>query len=172
VNFVWSGKHNGTQFLNNYPTSLFSHTHASINYQLAYQQGHGGEWWDISLIVFWDNKPSALWPLSFSIKDAKSSLSSHGLPVMLPHFCSVLRRNLKKSALRKIVWILLKLSLRLPRLILGQSAESFSESMGLSNWHAEAMARDAMCVVFHELFLICVQMWLISNVIFEKVTRH
>jgi FemAB family protein len=33
------------------------------------------------------------------------------------------------------------------------SAESFSESMGLSDWHTEAMARDADCAVRHDLFL-------------------
>jgi hypothetical protein len=37
-----------------------AYTNASIDYQLAYQQGHGGEWWDISMIVYWDNKPITL----------------------------------------------------------------------------------------------------------------
>jgi len=129
-----------------------SHTHASINYQLAYQQGHGGEWWDISLIVFWDNKPSALWPLSFSIKDGKSSLSSHGLPVMLPHFVVSCAETSRKRITKNCLDIA-KAIAKAASLNTWTSAESFSESMGLSNWHAEAMARDAMCVVSHELFL-------------------
>lgn len=129
-----------------------SHTNASIDYQLAYQQGHGGKWWDISLIVCWDSKPSALWPLSFSVKDGKGNLSSHGLPVMLPQFvasCSATsRKRITKNCLD-----LAEAIAKTAALDTWFSAESVSESMGMSDWHAEAMARGAECFVSHELFL-------------------
>lgn len=129
-----------------------SHTNASIDYQLAYQQGHGGEWWDISLIVYWDGKPSALWPLSFSIKDGKSNLSSHGLPVMSPRFVvscpEISRKRIAKSCLD-----IAKAITKAASINKWVSGESFSESIGMSDWHAEAMARDAECAVSHELFL-------------------
>lgn len=129
-----------------------AYTNASIDYQLAYQQGHGGEWWDISMIVFWDNKPSAIWPLSFSLKDGKGSLSSHGLPVIPPQVspaCPVSsRKRIEKSCLD-----LAEAIAKSAQLGVWSSAESFSESMGLSDWYAEAMARGAECAVRHDLFL-------------------
>lgn len=129
-----------------------AYTNASIDYQLAYQQGHGGEWWDISVIVFWDNKPSAIWPLSFSLKDGKGNLSSHGLPVIPPQVapgCAVTsRKRIAKSCLD-----LAEAIAKTAHLGVWSSAESFSESMGLSDWHIESMARDADCAVRHDLFL-------------------
>jgi|CXWL01.1.fsa_nt_gi FemAB family protein len=129
-----------------------AYTNASIDYQLAYQQGHGGEWWDISMIVFWDNKPSAIWPLSFSLKDGKGNLSSHGLPVTPPQVAPAWpvtsRKRIAKSCLD-----LAEAIAKAAQLGVWSSAESFSESMGLSDWHTEAMARDAECAVRHELFL-------------------
>ena len=129
-----------------------AYTNASIDYQLAYQQGHGGEWWDISMIVYWDSKPSALWPLSFSVKEGKGNLSSHGLPVIPPQVapaCPVTsRKRIAKSCLDVAEAIA-----KAAGLGVWSSAESFSESIGLSDWHAEAMARDAECAVRHDLFL-------------------
>ena len=129
-----------------------AYTNASIDYQLAYQRGHGGEWWDISMVVFWDNKPSAIWPLSFSLKDGKGNLSSHGLPVIPPQVapaCAVIsRKRIAKGCLD-----LANAIAKAAEIGVWSSAESFSESMGLSDWHTEAMARDAECVVRHELFL-------------------
>ncbi len=129
-----------------------TYTHASIDYQLAYQQGHGGEWWDISMIVFWDNKPSAIWPLSFSLKEGKGNLSSHGLPVVPPQVvpaCVVSsRKRIGKGCLD-----LADAIAKAAELGKWSSAESFSESIGLSDWHTDAMARDAGCAVRHDLFL-------------------
>ena len=129
-----------------------TYTHASIDYQLAYQQGHGGEWWDLSMIVFWDNKPSAVWPLSFSLKEGKGHLSSHGLPVVPPQVvpaCVVSsRKRIGKGCLD-----LADAIAKAAELGEWSSAESFSESIGLSDWHTDAMARDAGCAVRHDMFL-------------------
>ncbi|NOT95781.1 MAG: FemAB family protein [Nitrospira sp.] len=129
-----------------------AYTNASIDYQLAYQQGHGGEWWDISMIVFWDNRPSAVWPLSFSLKDGKGNLSSHGLPVITPQVvpaCAVSsRKRIAKGCLD-----LADAIAKAAGLNVWSSAEPFSESTGLGEWHIDAMARDADCAVRHDLFL-------------------
>lgn len=129
-----------------------AYTNASIDYQLAYQQGHGGDWWDISLIVYWDSKPSALWPLSFSIKDGKCNLSTHGMPVMPPKFVSacpeISRKRITKSCLD-----LAQAITTAAEITTWTSAESFCDSVGLSEWHTEAMSRGAECKIFHELFL-------------------
>ena len=129
-----------------------AYTNGSIDYHLAYQRAHGGEWWDISMIVFWDNKPSAIWPLSFSLKDGKGYLSSHGLPVLPPQVVPARavgsRKRITKSCFDLAGAIAVAAGL-------GDwfSAESFSESIGLSEWHVEGMVRGAECVVRHELFL-------------------
>lgn len=134
------------------PYMPVTYTNASVDYQLAYQQGHGGEWWDLSMIVLWDNKPSAIWPLSFSLKDGKGILSSHGLPVMPPQVvpaCVVSsRKRIGKGCLD-----LADAIAKAAALNVWSSTESFSESIGLSDWHVEAMARDAACAIQHDLFL-------------------
>lgn len=128
------------------------YTNASIDYQLAYQQGHGGEWWDISMIVYWDNKPSAIWPLSFSIKDGKGNLSSHGLPVIPPQVAPAFPVTSRKRIVKSCLGLAEAIA-KAAELGVWSSAESYSESMGLSDWHTEAMARDAECIVRHDLFL-------------------
>ena len=128
------------------------YTNFMIDARLVYQQGHGGEWWDISMIIYWDNKPIALWPLSFSMKDGKNSLSSHGVPVMLPKFVVSCPETSRKSITKKCLDLADAIA-KAASLNTWVSAESFSECMGLSDWHAEAMTRGAECVVSHELFL-------------------
>jgi len=129
-----------------------AYTNASIDYHLAYQQGHGGEWWDISMIVYWDNKPTALWPLSFSVKDGKGSLSSHGMPVIPPQVSPACPVTSRKRVMKSCLDVAEAIA-KAAQLGVWSSAESFSESMGLSDWHIEAMAREAECAVRHDLFL-------------------
>lgn len=128
------------------------YSNASLDYQLAYQSGHGGDWQDISLIIYWDNKPAALWPLSYSYKDGQSKLTSQGLSVLPPVFvadCPVIsRKRIVKSCqdLANAISVEAEMSLWV-------SGESFDESLGMSDWHIESMMRDSSCQLRHELYL-------------------
>jgi FemAB family protein len=129
-----------------------AYSSGSLNYQLAYQSGHGGDWQDISLIIYWDNKPVALWPLSYSIKDGQSKLTSHGLPVLPPAFVAdcpaISRKRIVKSCqdLANAIADEAEISSWM-------SGESFDESLGMSDWHIESMMRDASCQLRHDLYL-------------------
>lgn len=128
------------------------YTNASVEFQWAYQRGHGGDWQDLSLLILWDNRPAAVWPLSYAHKDGGAVLSSHGTPVLPPLFA----RDCAGSSRKRIVKGCLDLADAIARrggIVSWSSAESFSGTQGLSEWHAESMARGAACSVSHELFL-------------------
>ena len=128
-----------------------AYSNASLDYQLAYQCGHGGNWLEISLVICWDNKPTALWPLSFSIKDGQCMLTSQGLPVLPPLFVadcpSISRKRIIKSCLDLANSISVAAKINS-----WESGESFVESVGMSEWHMQSMAREAVCDFRHELY--------------------
>jgi FemAB family protein len=129
-----------------------AYSNSSLDYQLAYQHGHGGSWRDISLIIHWNNKPIALWPLSFSIKGEQAMLTSHGLPVLPPIFIAdcpaISRKRITKACLdlANAISVAAKLNT-------WASGESFINLLGMSDWHVESMKRDAICNLRHELYL-------------------
>jgi FemAB family protein len=128
------------------------YTNSSIEFQLAYQQGHGGDWQDLSMVIYWDSKPTAVWPLSLSEKDGKTALSSHGLPVHPPLFAA----NCSPSSRKRIVKSCLELAdaIAVKAGVSGwESTESFADSIGLSDWHSVSMARGAACAITHDLFI-------------------
>ncbi len=133
-----------------YKSVLYSNS--SLDYQFAYQSGHGGEWHDISLIINWDNKPVALWPLSYSFKDGQHKLTSQGLPVLPPVFvadCPIIsRKRIIKSC--QVMANAIAVEAGMGSWV---SGESFDESIGMSNWHIESMMRHASCQLRHELYL-------------------
>jgi FemAB family protein len=132
----------------------FVYTNASIDYQLAYQRSHGGNWKDLSLIINWDNKPAALWPLSLGVKDENIIFNSHCLPVLPLLFASECpassRKRITKSCL-DLAHVIAKTA----GIQSWESAESFSgqSESGLSKWHAESICRGAIADLRHELFV-------------------
>lgn len=138
--------------LNKTPYKPVTYSNSSLDYQLAYQRGHGGSWRDISFIIHWDNKPIALWPLSFSVKGEQSMFTSHGLPVLPPLFVadcpSISQKRITKSCLdlANAISVAAKLNTWM-------SGESFIDSLGMSDWHVESMKRDSTCDLHHELYL-------------------
>jgi FemAB family protein len=129
-----------------------AYTHSGIDFQWAYQRGHGGDWKDLSLVIIWNNKPAALWPLSLTDKDEKVILGSHGHPVLPPLFVAGCpassRKRITKSCLD-----LARVIAKTAGIKSWKSAESFNDEIGLSDWHAKSMARGATCILSHELFL-------------------
>jgi len=60
--------------------------HTSIDYQLAYQRSFDGEWVDLSVTLYSDSKPVAIWPLSICSKEGSNYLSSQGQEILPPLF--------------------------------------------------------------------------------------
>ncbi len=129
-----------------------TYTNSSIDFQWRYQQGHGGVWNDISIIIYWDNRPVALWPFSLSKKDGVYRLSSHGLPVHPPLFVS----NCSTKVRRGVVKYCLELAHMLGEktgVATWESTESFSETVGLSAWHVISRGYGATCATTNDLFI-------------------
>jgi FemAB family protein len=126
---------------------------SSINYQLTYHRERGGEWWDISCIIFWDNSPVGIWPLTVSKGDSgEISLSSHGLLVAPPRFIRDCPSRTRKKILTSCLDAVNKMAAELGLMHWG-SRVNFSGSYELSQWHLESMARGAICSVKHDLYI-------------------
>ncbi|TYQ25761.1 FemAB family protein [Pseudanabaena sp. UWO310] len=129
-----------------------NYTNESIDYQWIYQQGHGGCWLDISLIIYWNNVPSAIWPLSLSLKDEQYILSSHGLPILPP----LIIKDCPKKSRKTLVKICLDIAntiAQFTEIDFWQSSESFGNNISLSEWHVESMRLGAEAILRHELYL-------------------
>jgi FemAB family protein len=129
-----------------------AYLNSSLDYQMAYQRGHGGDWIDISSIILLDNKATALWPLSFSIKDGLPALSSHGLPVLPPIFVSDCSPVSRKRIIKKCLDLANEIAMH-ANIQAWVSGESFHDSMGMTDWHIESMKRGAVCNVYHDMYL-------------------
>jgi FemAB family protein len=128
------------------------YTNASIDFQLTNQKGHGGNWQDLSFLIYLDNKPIAIWPLSLAEIDGKTSLNSHGLPLFPPLFVADCQMRVCKRVIKNGLDFVDKLA-GMNGLVAWECMESFTNSKGLSLWHAESMARGATCTVNHEVLL-------------------
>ncbi len=128
------------------------YTNSSIDYQMAYQQGIGGDWQDCSLILFWDLKPAAIWPLSISTKDSKTEVTTHGFPILPPLFTQGLSIKTVKTLSRQCLLVVETLS-RQAAQDSWRSSQSFRNLLGLSEWHTIAMACGAIPTLQHELYL-------------------
>lgn len=131
-----------------------SYTNSSIDYQILYQSGHGGDWRDISMVLLHDNRPCGVWPLSLSIKDGAAFITSHGLPVLPPLFACDLHTSIRKKIVKLCLDFLEELC-RESGIYSWESIESYSLDPfpSLSEWHIESMRRGAKPALRHELFV-------------------
>ena len=123
-----------------------------IDYQLEYQQGHGGYWEDFSCVIFSDKKPVALWPITFSLKDEVVNLSSQGRELLPPIFVDDCPNKTKKSVIRSAVNLIDVISDEISLQIV-TTVSVFDGSQGLDNWHALWMKSGAESLVQHNLYV-------------------
>ena len=129
-----------------------SYLSSAIDYQLAYQRGHGGDWEDISCILRQDNKDIAIWPLTISSCNGVAALNSQGQPVCPPIFAAECSANTKKKYTLKCFQIANEIAIKLG-IDEWQSMSSCAESNGVSEWQIQAMSQGARCVVRHDLYV-------------------
>lgn len=132
--------------------SPVAYGYSTLDYEWEYQRSQGGKWLDISLMIYWNNRFAALWPLSFSTQDGQGLLSSHGLPVLPPLFAVDCPSRSRKRIIRSCLDLADAVA-KNENLGAWESGESFTDSLGMTDWHSEAMSRFAECRVQHELFL-------------------
>ncbi len=131
-----------------------AYSHGAIEYQMAYQSGHGGEWWDLSLVLIHDLRPCGVWPLTFSIKDGTPAVTSYGGPVLQPLFVDGFLEKSRKSLVKDCLDILENLC-RAGGVPTCESVESFhgASGAGVSDWHDQLMRRGALALLRHEMFV-------------------
>ena len=112
----------------------------------------GGDWEDCSIIILWDNKPAAVWPLSFSRKNQIGFLTSQGLPVLPPIFISDCAYGSRKRIIKGCLDVANRISIAMG-IDSWESGESFSNIFGISDWHIESKNRGSTCTLYYDLFL-------------------
>ena len=137
---------------NHLPYKPVAYSNASLDYQFAYQLGHGGNWQDLSSIIYWDNKPVALWPLSISEKERQAKLTSQGLPVLAPLFVADSPIISRKRIIKVCIDLANEIAVA-HKISEWESGESYTNSIGLSEWHIQSMAKGSVCNLTHELYV-------------------
>lgn len=125
---------------------------SSLDYQLAYQRGHGGMWEDLSCILHANGKPVGIWPITLSKQENSWNISSHGMPIMPPLFVdqcpSSIIKKLTKNCLDVLNYFAIQFELKN-----WVSSFGFIERMHCSDWELLLMRDGAYCEVHHELYI-------------------
>lgn len=126
---------------------------AMMDYQLCYWNGNAKPTSDLSLVLHHDNRPCALWPLSVSHgEEGELRIGSSGGALRPPLFIAELAAKTVKSMTTKSLAALNRFCL--DNGISGwESAESFIDASGLSDWHDKAMQQGGTATLRHELFI-------------------
>ncbi len=125
-----------------------------MEYQLCYWNGNGQPTQDISVIVYHEKHPIALWPLSLSkIAADKLRVSSNGgTELHPPLFVAGLAAKTIKVLTAKC-FAALNQFCSVNRIKDWRSTSLFNEEAGLSVWHDKAMRGGAQVGLKHELYL-------------------
>lgn len=128
-----------------------SYLSSTIDYFLEYHRSNGGEWSDLSCVLYSDKNPVALWPITISLKDELVNLSSQGRELLPPIFTADCPNKTKKvisaSALKLVELLCYETGLK--RLV---TTPAFDGSFVLSHWHSLLMKRGAYCQTSHNLY--------------------
>jgi FemAB family protein len=125
-----------------------------MEYQQCYWNGIGQPTQDLSVILYHEKHPIALWPLSLS-RSAADELrvsSNGGAELHPPLFVADLAAKTIKTLTSKCFAALNQFCAD-NRIAGWQSASPFSEETGLSAWHDKAMQAGGRASLKHELFL-------------------
>jgi FemAB family protein len=125
---------------------------ASLDYQLAYQRGHGCELIELSCVLHSSSKPVAIWPLSIPEDKGNPSLTSQGLPVMPPIFVADCRAKTRKKITSQCLQLANRFAYQL-KLNKWWSKCTFAHQSQIIDWQLLAMAYEARCEVQHELYV-------------------
>lgn len=121
-----------------------------IDYQISYFSGSGIDIYDISLVIFYNKRPCAIWPLSLSQLEVKK-IGSNGGPIMPPIFVN----NTSSKVVKKITTLCLHFLdtfCRLNGVFDKVALESYESTEGISQWQNLIMSKGGRVKVRYELF--------------------
>lgn len=124
----------------------------ALDYQLAYQNGHGRGSVELSCVLKSDNKPVGIWPLFIIEENSNSAIKSQDLRVASPIFIPDCPGKTRKRMLYNCLQLAHRLAYQL-NLDKWQSACTSVYHSGVDDWQLLAMAEGARCEVHHELFV-------------------
>jgi FemAB family protein len=126
---------------------------AMMDYQVCYWNGNARPTSDLSLVLHNDNRPCALWPLSVSRGEGGVlQIGSSGGALRPPLFVAELAAKTVKTVTTKCLGALNHFCTS-SGIASWESAESFADATGLSDWHDKAMQLGATARLRHELFI-------------------
>lgn len=124
---------------------------AMIDYQLTYFQGAGRDVCDASVILYFDNRPCAIWPLSLMRVESWRIGSNCGA-VLPPLFVRDFAVKSVKSMNAACIDFLDGFA-RAHQAEEWGSVEPFADCLGLSDWHDRIMQRGGRVAIKHDLFV-------------------
>jgi len=142
----------------NLPYRSVSYSPYSMKYQLAYHEGFGGRWQDVSCVLLSGGEPVGIWPLTATYGPNYEGvtnlihLSSQGNPVRQPLFLAKCPRSTAKKITKKCFNVATKIAFQAGM----QSWKSMAVCDGigaLPYWHRLSMANGAQCETRHDLYV-------------------
>jgi len=122
-----------------------------INYQAEYMTGAVDEHLDMSLIIYHDRKPVAVWPLCIYRRKSVWKLGSNAGQICSPLFIKDLAEKTQKKVIDKCLSIIEILSRNIGQMS-WQSTEVI-DAKGAGLWHRKIMDKGASITVSHELYV-------------------
>lgn len=123
----------------------------SIDYDTSYWIGNGVDFRDVSLVIYYDKQPCAIWPLSVMGGD-RIIFGSCGGMLMAPVF----DQRLALRSVKKVIACCLEFAdifCHENSVSAWESRESFSAKSGCEEWHIQAMQLGAQACVRHDIFV-------------------
>ncbi len=131
-----------------------NYSQKAIDYQLRYWNGSGQPTQDLSVILYHEKRPIALWPLILtrSLDDKLRISSNGGNELHPPLFAASLAAKTTKNLTAKC-FVTLNQFCKGNQILGWQSVSPFCGETGLSAWHDKAMQFGGRASLKHELFL-------------------
>jgi FemAB family protein len=129
-----------------------SYTNPSLDYQLAYLNGNGRVNIDVSIIIYQDTKPIALWPLTISLLNTNIKLTSFSETLSPPLFINECSNNTQKKINKKCIDFIYELSNQIN--IKSLETVIFSnDKLYIQNWQTQLLRLGGSCNILHELLV-------------------
>lgn len=128
-----------------------NYTHEYIDYQIEYFSFNNSSIEDLSVIIFYENKPCSVWPISITNND-NILLTSHGLNIQPPLFIFNLPENLKTKIIDICILIIIKICNQY-NLNYWVASDLNLFNTKISTWHLKSLNYKCIYELNHELFV-------------------
>jgi FemAB family protein len=125
----------------------------NLDFLIECQSGNGVDIEDLSVIICWDKKPVALWPLFLVVNpDGKQLLTFLDNAILPPYFINEIRPSVEKQIVKKCISFI---NHHVKEMGLNEwsSIVLFNNVSGLSEWYLQSLSTFSKSSVFHELFV-------------------